>query len=92
MAQTEALSVTSPGQIVRDSVRSTLEAEVGSIMGGEAYERVRTRIDQQYAQYWTATGRVSGRQSEAKERAEVTGVQARDIQARLTALEKALAI
>lgn len=88
VAQTEALSVTPPGQIVRDSVRSTLEAEVGSIMGGEAYERVRTRIDQQYAQYWTATGRVSGRQSEAKERAEAAGAEARDILARLTALEK----
>ncbi len=88
VAQTEALSVTPPGQIVRDSVRSTLEAEVGSIMGGEAYERVHTRIDQQCAQYWTATGRVSGRQSEAKERAEVAGAEARDIQARLTALEK----
>ena len=34
--QTDALSVSAPGQIVRDTVRATLEAEVGSIMGGPA--------------------------------------------------------
>ena len=43
IAQTEALSVSAPGQIVRDTIASTLEAEVGSIMGGEAYRRVTSR-------------------------------------------------
>jgi len=90
VAQTEALSVTVPGQIVRDSVRSTLEAEVGSIMGGEAYERVRSRIDQQYVQYWTATGRVGSRQNEAKERADAAAAEVGDLQARLNALEESL--
>jgi hypothetical protein len=33
VAQTEALAVSGPGQIVRDTIASTLEAEVGSIMG-----------------------------------------------------------
>ncbi|WP_370677313.1 AAA family ATPase [Pleomorphomonas sp. PLEO] len=88
VAQTEALKVAAPGQIVRDGVRSTLEAEVGSIMGGEAYERVRSRIDAEYIKYWTSTGRVSGRQSEAKERAEAAETKARDIQGRLVALEQ----
>ena len=90
VAQTEALSVTVPGQIVRDSVRSTLEAEVGSIMGGEAYERVRSRIDQHYVQYWTATGRVGSRQNEAKERADATAAEVGDLKARLNALEESL--
>lgn len=88
VAQTEALSVTTPGQIVRDGVRSTLEAEVGSIMGGDAYERVRARVDADYAKYWTATGRVGGRQSEAKEHADGAEVKTNDIQARLSALER----
>lgn len=88
VAQTEALSVAAPGQIVRDDVRSTLEAEVGTIMGGEPYERVRSRIDAAYAKYWTATGRFGGRQSEAKERADAAEAKAREVQARLAALER----
>jgi len=51
VGQAEALSVSPPGQIVRDSVRSTLESEVGAIMGGAAYEQVRGRIDRQHADY-----------------------------------------
>ena len=51
VAQTEALAVTAPGQIVRDTVRSTLEAEVGAIMGGPAYKRVRDRVDEQFGRY-----------------------------------------
>ncbi len=57
VGQAQALEVTAPGEIVRDSVRATLEAEVGTIMGGAAYQRVRPRIDSLYAEYWTNSGR-----------------------------------
>src|SRR3546814_4727660 len=43
--QAQALEVTAPGSIVRSSIQATLEAEVGTIVGGAAYERVRKRID-----------------------------------------------
>ncbi|WP_336975074.1 AAA family ATPase [Sphingobium aromaticiconvertens] len=88
VAQTEALAVTAPGQIVRDTVRSTLEAEVGSIMGGPAYTRVRTRIDEQFGRYWSPTGQKRGRQSEARERVEIAEVAAREAADRLAGLER----
>src|SRR3546814_21119095 len=37
--QAQALEVTAPGSIVRSSIQATLEAEVGTIVGGAAYER-----------------------------------------------------
>lgn len=88
VAQAEALAVTGPGQIVRDTVRSTLEAEVGSIMGGPAYTRVRTRIDDQYGRYWSPTGQKRGRQNEARERVEQAETAARDAAERLAGLER----
>jgi len=88
VAQTEALAVTAPGQIVRDTVRSTLEAEVGSIMGGPAYKRVRTRIDDQFGRYWSPTGQKRGRQTEARERVEIAETAAREAADRLTGLER----
>jgi hypothetical protein len=60
VAQMEALAVTAPGQIVRDTLRSTLEAEVGSIMGGPAYKRVRDRVEDQFSRYWSPTGQKRG--------------------------------
>jgi hypothetical protein len=48
VAQAQALEVTAPGEILRDTVRSTLEVEVGTIMGGAAYRRVWPRIDTQF--------------------------------------------
>lgn len=91
VAQTEALSVAAPGAIVRDTVRSALEAEVGSIMGGPAYKRVRDRIEGQYASYWTPTGQKRGRQNDARERVEVAEAAARAAAERLASLEKSIA-
>ncbi|UAJ12617.1 AAA family ATPase [Glacieibacterium megasporae] len=88
VAQTEALSVTAPGQIVRDTVRSTLEAEVGSIMGGPAYKRVRDRIEEQFSLYWTPTGQRRGRQVEANERLSSAETSAREAAIRLADLER----
>lgn len=88
VAQMDALSVTPPGQIVRDTVRSTLEAEVGSIMGGAAYRRVRDRVEEQYAIYWTPTGQKRGRQTDARERVDVADAAAREAADRLASLEK----
>ena len=91
VAQTEALAVASPGQIVRDTIASTLEAEVGSIMGGEAYRRVRQRVDAQFNLYWSPTGQKRGRQNEARERAEAAETAAREANERLAALERSFA-
>lgn len=88
VAQTEALSVVGPGQIVRDTIASTLEAEVGSIMGGETYRRVRQRIDAQYELYWSPGGQKRGRQNDARERSDTSLVAAREANERLAALEK----
>lgn len=87
VAQTEALSVTAPGQIVRDAVTSTLEAEVGSIMGGAAYRRVSDRVEAQYELYWTPTGQKRGRQTDARERLEAAETAAREAADRLATLE-----
>ena len=91
VAQTEALAVSAPGQIVRDTVTSTLEAEVGSIMGGSPYKKVRARVDDQYGAYWTPTGQKKGRQTEARERLEAADVAAREASERLAALEQTFA-
>lgn len=88
VAQTEALSVSAPGQIVRDTIASTLEAEVGAIMGGEVYGRVRTRIESQFDLYWTPTGQKKGRQNEARDRADKAAIAAREAAERLAALER----
>ncbi|CDO34978.1 AAA family ATPase [Novosphingobium sp. KN65.2] len=88
VAQTEALAVAGPGQIVRDTIASTLEAEVGSIMGGDAYRRVRQRIDAQYELYWSPTGQKRGRQNDARERADAAIAAAREAGDRLAALER----
>jgi len=88
VGQAQALEVTPPGEIVRDSVRATLEAEVGTIMGGAAYQRVRPRIDSQFADYWTNTGRSSGRQLAARTEHEVAERAANEAVIRLAALEQ----
>lgn len=88
VAQTEALAVSAPGQIVRDSVTATLETEVGSIMGGPAYKKVRARVEDQYSAYWTPTGQKRGRQTEARERVEAAEIASRGAAERLAALEK----
>lgn len=88
VAQNEALEVSGPGQIVRDTIASTLEAEVGSIMGGEVYRRVRQRIDLQAELYWSPTGQKRGRQNEARERSDAAEAAAREANERLAALER----
>lgn len=88
VGQTEALAVSAPGQIVRDTVRTTLEAEVGSIMGGPAYKRVRDRIDEQFGRYWSPTGQKRGRQNEARERLETAEATALEAAERLAGLER----
>lgn len=90
VGQGEALAVVAPGQRVRDSIRATLEAEVGTIMGGEGYTRVRARIDRDHGDYWTATGRPTGRQAAARERLEVAEADAAEAAARLDTLERTL--
>lgn len=91
VAQMDALSVTAPGQIVRDTVRSTLEAEVGSIMGGPAYERVRARVDEQFGQFWSPTGQRRGRQNDASARVDAAESVAREAAERLAGLERTFA-
>jgi len=88
VAQADALSVTAPGQIVRDTITSTLEAEVGSIIGGAAYRRVRDRVEAQYELYWTPTGQKRGRQTDAHERLEAAEATAREAADRLATLER----
>ncbi|TCP85022.1 DNA repair exonuclease SbcCD ATPase subunit [Sphingomonas sp. PP-CE-1A-559] len=88
VGQAQALEVTAPGDIVRDSVRTTLEAEVGTIMGGAAYQRVRPRIDSQFADYWTTTGRPSGRQTTARTEHDAAESAATEAATRLAALEQ----
>jgi AAA domain len=88
VGQAQALEVTAPGEIVRDTVRGTLEAEVGTIMGGAAYRRVRPRIETQFAEYWTNTGRPTGRQTSARETHDAARLAATDAATRLAALEQ----
>ena len=88
VGQAQALEVTAPGDIVRDSVRAALEAEVGTIMGGAAYQRVRPRIDSQFADYWTTTGRPSGRQTTARTEHDAAENAATEAATRLAALEQ----
>ena len=88
VGQAAALQVEAPGPIVRDTVRSTLEAEVGTIVGGPALEKVRSKIDAQHALYWTPSGRETGKLVEAKERAEASRTAASAAAAKLDVLEQ----
>lgn len=88
VAQTEGLAVTAPGQIVRETVRSTLESEVGSIMSGAAYRQVRQRIDEHYGHYWTPSGQPRERQKDAADRLAKAEEAARAAAERLAGLER----
>ncbi|HEX8126703.1 MAG TPA: AAA family ATPase [Allosphingosinicella sp.] len=89
VAQAEALEVTAPGPIVRDTVLSALEAEVGTIMGGATFDRVRARVDEQFSNYWTNTGRDGTRlQAQAQARLEAAKAAAEDARRRLDGLER----
>lgn len=88
VGQAQGLKVSAPGQIVRDSIASTLEAEVGSIMGGEAFRRVRQRVGTDYDLYWTPTGQKKGRQVEVRDRADAAEAASAGASTRLAALER----
>jgi len=88
VGQAQGLKVSAPGQIVRDSIAATLEAEVGSIMGGEAFRRVRQRVGTDYDLYWTPTGQKKGRQVEARDRADAAEAASAEAATRLAALER----
>ncbi len=91
VGQAEALAVSAPGRIVRDTIQATLEAEVGTILGGAAYERVRERVDQQCAVFWTAKGSPGGEQKAARERLDQAQVIAREAASKVELLEKSFA-
>src|SRR3546814_21159499 len=65
------------------------DLEVGTIVGGAAYERVRKRIDEQYDIYWTPTGKAQskGRWQAARDRDQQARQTAADATKRLDALE-----
>lgn len=91
VGQGDALSVKAPGEIVRNSVRSTLEAEVGSIMGGATHDAVRAAVDKQFADYWTPGGSVGGRQKSARDAAQTARDAAVQATSDLAALERSFA-
>ena len=91
VGQAEALAVSAPGRIVRDTIQATLEAEVGTILGGAAYERVRERVDQQFAVFWTAKGSPGGEQKIARERLDQAQLVAREAASKVDVLEKSFA-
>src|SRR3546814_16266952 len=70
-------------------MQATLEAEVGTIVGGAAYERVRKRIDEQYDIYWTPTGKAQskGRWQAARDRDQQARTTAADASTRHVTLE-----
>ena len=88
IGQGDALSVRAPGEIVRNSLRSTLEAEVGSIMGGATHDSVRASIDKQFADYWTPGGSIGGRQKSVRDAAQMAREAADKAASDLAALER----
>lgn len=88
VAQMDALEIRAPGPLVRDTITASLEAEVGSIMGGDAYRKVRERVDAQYELYWTPTGVKKGRQVEALRRHEVAVTASAEADEKVAQLEK----
>ena len=91
VGQGDALSVRAPGEIVRNSVRSTLEAEVGSIMGGATHDAVRAAVDKQFADYWTPGGSIGGQQKSARDAAQTARDAADQAASDLAALERSFA-
>ncbi len=87
VVQAEALSVTAPGGLVRDTVRATLEAEVGQIMGGPAHNRVLRDVEAQFVQYWTPTGKETGLLATARDRVKVCSKESADAKSSLNSLE-----
>lgn len=67
--QMSALRVDSPNRIVRDSVRSVLEAEVGAVTGGRRFDAVRSKVEAAYGALRTSsTGKSRGELAAAETR------------------------
>lgn len=67
--QMKGLEIESPNRIVRDSVRSVLEAEVGAVTGGRRFDAIRSSVEIAYGKLRTAaTGRSRGDLAEAEAR------------------------
>ena len=88
VGQAQALTVTAPGSLVRDTVRSALEAEVGSIMGSSTFDAIRQRVEDAYGLYLTPTGKPKDRLSEAHQAVEGARLAASDTRDQLDALER----
>lgn len=88
VGQAQALTVTAPGGLVRDTVRSALEAEVGTIMGGGPFEAIRQRVEVAYGHYLTPTGRSKDRLSDAHQGTEGARTAAAETKAQLDALDR----
>ncbi|GAJ30056.1 AAA family ATPase [Acidomonas methanolica] len=95
--QATALSVEAPNRLVRDNIRSALEAEVGTVLGGRRFELVRTQVEEAYASFRTPrSGKSTGRLAEAeaslvraRERREATEATFRIYEQALSSLEEA---
>jgi hypothetical protein len=88
VGQAQALTVTAPGSLVRDTVRSTLEAEVGSIMASGTVDAIRQRVEEAYGHYLTPTGKPKDRLSDAHQNVEGARLAASDTKDQLDALER----
>lgn len=95
--QATALSVEAPNRLVRDNIRSALEAEVGTILGGRRFERVNAHVEEAYAAFRTPkSGKSTGRLAEAeaslaraRERREAAEATFRIYEQALSSLEEA---
>lgn len=65
--QATALTVDPPGRLARDKIRSALESEVGTVVGGRRFELVKARIEDAYTALKTPrSGKSTGRLAEAE--------------------------
>lgn len=71
--QRGALDIMGPNRIVRESVRSVLEAEVGAVTGGRRFDAIRSNIESAYALVRTPA---SGKSKGALQAAEIRLTQA----------------
>lgn len=89
--QASALSVEAPNRLVRDNIRSALEAEVGMVLGGRRFELVTARIEEAYATYRTGkSGKATGKLAAAETALEIAAAQRDTATATLRAYEEAL--
>lgn len=68
VAQGDGLSLPTPTEAIREGISGALEGHAGAILSSDAFERVRARIDTQYARFKTPTGQKKGELKEAEAR------------------------